>query len=75
MATSSLPRSTSKPLIADVFKPRLPRDPFVETQVPWALKIEDVVAATNAHSRRDVLLVLGGTWLQFLIRLHLEADF
>jgi hypothetical protein len=52
-------RIPSKPL-ADVFKPRLPRDPFVETHQPWALKIDDVISATNAHSRRDVLLVLGG---------------
>ncbi|KAF7971500.1 hypothetical protein HWV62_20968 [Athelia sp. TMB] len=58
---SPLSRGPMKPLAADVFKPRLPRDPFAPTHQrpqPWALKPDAVIAALNAP-RRDVILVLG----------------
>ncbi|KAF7980571.1 hypothetical protein HWV62_37741 [Athelia sp. TMB] len=63
---SPLSRGPMKPMAADVFKPRLPRDPFAQQRPqPWALKPDAVIAALNAP-RRDVILVLGAPSLKDL---------
>jgi hypothetical protein len=65
-ATSPLSRGSSRHLVSEVFKPKLPLDPFIAMPEPWSLKLDNVVSAMNAHNRRDVLLILGGM-LHFLI--------
>jgi len=53
---------TGGSLLHDVFKPKLPLDPFVKLHTirePWVLHL-DAVAVATGERRRDVLLVLGG---------------
>ncbi|KAF8842440.1 hypothetical protein BDN67DRAFT_1067731 [Paxillus ammoniavirescens] len=61
---SDSPRSRANgSLISEVFRPKLPRDPFANIREPWMLKLEHVVAATS-EVRRDVVLILGAPKLR-----------
>ncbi|KAL4067012.1 hypothetical protein V8B97DRAFT_1874366 [Scleroderma yunnanense] len=64
-ADSPRPR-TGGSLIHDVFKPKLPLDPFVKLHTirePWVLHLDSVAVATS-EPRRDVLLILGAPTLE-----------
>ncbi|KIJ61843.1 hypothetical protein HYDPIDRAFT_158779 [Hydnomerulius pinastri MD-312] len=62
---SPRPRANGS-LISEVFRPKLPLDPFAQLHTirePWMLRLENVVAATS-ELRRDVVLVLGAPALR-----------
>ncbi|KAI6019911.1 hypothetical protein F5J12DRAFT_494444 [Pisolithus orientalis] len=64
-ADSPRPRN-SGPLIYEVFKPKLPPDPFARLHTirePWMLRMDSVAAAVG-DPRRDVVLVLGAPTLK-----------
>ncbi|KAG6331989.1 hypothetical protein ID866_7101 [Astraeus odoratus] len=64
-ADSPRPRPNGS-LIYEVFKPKLPRDPFARLHTarePWVLHLDSVAIATS-EPRRDVVLVLGAPTLK-----------
>ena len=75
-ADSPRPRAGGS-LIHDIFKPKLPLDPFVRLHTirePWVLHLDTVAAATGDR-RRDVLLVLGGARAVLPARLSYTLTF
>ncbi|KAI6124503.1 hypothetical protein EDD16DRAFT_1703723 [Pisolithus croceorrhizus] len=64
-ADSPRPRANG-PLIYEVFKPKLPPDPFARLQVirePWMLRLDSVAMAVG-DPRREVILVFGAPTLK-----------
>lgn len=64
---------------SDVFKPRLPLDPFSSIDYkrhnPIVIPAEKLLSAAAAEPRRDVILVLGGAFLYlYLVRSVLDLD-